>query len=336
MSQIFISYRREDRPEAAGRIYDRLKSHFGEKQVFFDIDSIPPGIDFREYIREYVAKCDVLIVIIGDRWIVKDDQGISRLENLSDFVRIEIEAALKRNIPVIPVPVGKAKVPALDDLPASIKDLHYRNAYEVRSGTSFEGHLQRLISGIEMSFQKTKTAPKRTKSKEKKGSPKRKPWKWALIGVVIVAIADIGFFVFQNMQQNEALKEFVITTSSTPKIVTAGEKVTLYVTVKGKNGAVIESANVTIRGSGMFLESSNAKYNPTSKLNGPNFTSGKTKQTGVFIAWWVCNPCALGYDMTVTVSRQGYKTNKIISSLKTSNRNKPAQVNNNLEVKASK
>jgi hypothetical protein len=149
MNLIFISYRREDSPDAAGRVYDRLRSYFGENQVFFDIDSIPPGVDFRGYIRDFVSKCNVLVVIIGERWLAKDSNGVSRLENPSDFVRIEIETALKRDIPVIPVPVGNAVVPSEEELPSAIKKLHYRNAYEVRTGTSFEGHIQRLIKGIE-------------------------------------------------------------------------------------------------------------------------------------------------------------------------------------------
>ena len=96
-----------------------------------------------------MSKCDILLVIIGDNWLCVDDNGQSRLENPADFVRIEIEAALNRDIPVIPVPVGNANIPRENQLPAVIKDLSYRNAAEVRAGTAFKGHIERLIQGID-------------------------------------------------------------------------------------------------------------------------------------------------------------------------------------------
>lgn len=339
MIQIFISYRRADSPEAAGRIYDRLKSHFGEKQVFFDIDSIPPGIDFRKYIIESVSKCDVLIVIIGERWFAKDDNGVSRLEDPSDFVRIEIEAALKRGIPVIPVPVGSAKEPTEAELPANIKDLHYRNASEVRSGTSFEGHIQRLIDGIENYSTKEVLTPHKLESvkvRQEKQSRKRKSGKWeVLLGIVLIPIAVFAIWsIFQSDRKpaksiadraTEAhevvedthnnkqlpLKELSIRTSKDSPSVAVGEKITLYVNVKGKDGMVIEDATVLISsGGGKFLESNNTIYDSATRLHGPYSVSGKTKLTGVFTSWWVCKPCAESYVMSVTVSKKGYKTRK--------------------------
>ena len=149
MSEVFISYRREDSPDAAGRIYDRLKDHFGEESVFFDIDTVPFGLDFRDHVDEVVSKCDILLVVIGDNWLSPDDQGRSRLDNPADFVRVEVEVALKRSIPVIPVPVGKAEIPRVEELPEAISDLSFRNGAEVRSGTAFQGHIERLIRGIE-------------------------------------------------------------------------------------------------------------------------------------------------------------------------------------------
>ena len=149
MPTIFISYRREDNSDAAGRIYDRLAQHFGAGSVFFDIDTIPFGVDFREHIHEYVAKCDVVLVVIGDNWLCTDDEGNLRLNDAKDFVRIELEAALQRDIPVVPVLVGNAQVPSQNELPQSLHDLAFRNAAEVRSGTAFQGQIERLIRGIE-------------------------------------------------------------------------------------------------------------------------------------------------------------------------------------------
>jgi hypothetical protein len=107
MSRIFISYRREDSGASAGRLHDRLREHFGRDNVFMDIDTIEPGLDFTDVIERTVASCDVLIALIGRQWLTSTDAaGQRRLDNPEDFVRLEIAAALKRNIRVIPALVG--------------------------------------------------------------------------------------------------------------------------------------------------------------------------------------------------------------------------------------
>jgi hypothetical protein len=112
MSKILISYRREDSADATGRIYDRLVQQFGRTAVFKDVDSIPLGINFRKHLDEQVAKCDVFLAVIGPDWMgSKAGEGTSRLDDPRDFVRIEIESALKREIPVIPVLVRGPRFP---------------------------------------------------------------------------------------------------------------------------------------------------------------------------------------------------------------------------------
>ncbi|MEA2008972.1 MAG: toll/interleukin-1 receptor domain-containing protein, partial [Chloroflexota bacterium] len=101
---IFISYRRVDTAYAAGRLYDRLSARFGEENIFMDVEGLDPGVNFVETIEEAVASCNVLIALIGSQWLtVKAQQGGRRLDNPEDFVRLEIAAALKRNIRVIPI-----------------------------------------------------------------------------------------------------------------------------------------------------------------------------------------------------------------------------------------
>ena len=113
MAQIFISYRRQDSAYLAATLSERLQQHFGPNSVFFDIDNIPLGVDFRDHIGNAVGQCDVLLVIIGDQWTgAVDSQGKRRLDNPSDYVRVEIESALKRNIPVVPVLVENAQMPS--------------------------------------------------------------------------------------------------------------------------------------------------------------------------------------------------------------------------------
>jgi formylglycine-generating enzyme required for sulfatase activity len=153
MPRIFISYRREDSSDSAGRIYDWLVRHFGSDAVFLDVD-IPFGVDFREYLSEAVGRCDVLLAIIGPNWLdirttEGSHQGERRLDDPADFVRIEIEAALARDIPVIPVLVGRATMPREPSLPECLKKLAFRQAAEARSGRDFDDQVNRLIRGIE-------------------------------------------------------------------------------------------------------------------------------------------------------------------------------------------
>ncbi len=153
MPRIFISYRREDSEHITGRIHDRLGPHFGSDNVFIDIDTIPFGVDFRKHLDQAVSQCDVLLVVIGEKWLEvrhRDGprQGTRRLDDTSDFVRIEIQSALARGIPVIPVLVGRAGMPTEQDLPDGLKDLAYRNAVEVRSGRDYNDQVERLIRGV--------------------------------------------------------------------------------------------------------------------------------------------------------------------------------------------
>jgi hypothetical protein len=132
MRKVFISYRRDDADEAAGRLSDQLVSQFGQDNVFMDVDGIAPGRDFRKVIEETLTKCDVLLGVMGRNWLdIKDEHGNRRLENESDFVRLEIASALRRDIPVIPVRVQGASVPKPDSLPGDLQDFSYRNAVEL-------------------------------------------------------------------------------------------------------------------------------------------------------------------------------------------------------------
>ena len=109
MSRIFISYRREDSAGWTGRLADRLKERFGPVSIFIDIDTIEPGADFTEALRKAVGSCDVLLAVIGPRWsMVTDKTGKPRLHDSSDWIRVEIAAALTRKIRIIPVLVGGA------------------------------------------------------------------------------------------------------------------------------------------------------------------------------------------------------------------------------------
>jgi hypothetical protein len=149
-ARIFVSYRRSDSADIAGRIYDRLIGRFGKDPVFKDVDSIPLGFDFKEYLDKKVGECDVLLAIIGDRWLdASAATEKKRLEDPTDFVRIEIESALERGILVIPLLVRGAEMPSEGTLPSSLRKLVYRNGIPIRSDPDFHRDMDRLISALE-------------------------------------------------------------------------------------------------------------------------------------------------------------------------------------------
>ena len=113
MSTVFISYRRTSTVGEARALFNDLAAPLGENSVFMDVQSIALGRDFRDVLQEVTASCDLMLVLIGLNWAdAKDERGRIRLEDPDDYVRLEIEAALKRNIPITPVMVQGAHMPA--------------------------------------------------------------------------------------------------------------------------------------------------------------------------------------------------------------------------------
>jgi Tol biopolymer transport system component len=146
---IFISYRRSDNPDATGRIYDRLVEEFGKAHVFKDVDSIPLGQDFRGHLKTIVSQCGVMLAIVGPGWMdTRDKFGKRRLEDPSDFVRIELEAALARDIPVVPVLVGHAPIPLSSELPESLASMAFRQSINVRPDPDFHHDATRLVDAL--------------------------------------------------------------------------------------------------------------------------------------------------------------------------------------------
>ena len=147
--RIFINYRREDADFPAAWLFDYLVAHFGEEQIFKDIDAIQPGDDFADVIRAAVGSCEVLLVLIGDRWLtITDDDGRRRLDHPEDFVRQEIEAALDRNIRVIPILVGETPMPHAPQLPDGLANLARRQALQL-SPARLQSDAKRLLDVLD-------------------------------------------------------------------------------------------------------------------------------------------------------------------------------------------
>ena len=145
---IFVNYRRQDTEGESGHLFDDLVAQFGERSVFMDVAAIEVGRDFRKAIDESIAGCGVLLAMIGPAWLdAANDGGERRLDDPSDFVRMEIASALKRDIPVIPVMVRGAKMPRPNQLPDDLRDLAYRNCVEL-THVRWKSDVQVLVGAL--------------------------------------------------------------------------------------------------------------------------------------------------------------------------------------------
>jgi hypothetical protein len=169
---LVISYRRSDTRWIAGRILDRLEAHFGKDSVFIDIEDMPPGLDFRDHISLILEQCDVLLALIGPLWAGTVDDGPSKIFDEADWVRIEIETALQKGIPVIPILIERSPMPRPEDLPTTLKPFAFRQAVEIDPGRDFNVHVERLLRGIDRLLGRTVADEKQ---KEIGSSKKPKP-----------------------------------------------------------------------------------------------------------------------------------------------------------------
>lgn len=151
MNNVFISYRREDSAAICGRIFESLEWYFGKGAIFKDVDSIPYGVSFPQYITSVLEKCSVTLVVIGRRWLeVLGPDGRRRLDNPGDFVRLEIETALRRpGMVVLPLLVEGATMPPTDQLPGSLRPLAQLNSAVVRNDPDYEGDIRRVQTAVQ-------------------------------------------------------------------------------------------------------------------------------------------------------------------------------------------
>src|SRR6185295_7200904 len=96
-SGIFISYRRSDSKSDARSICQRLEKSFGKRKVFIDVDSIRPGEDFHSVLKNDLEKCNIMIVVIGPRWLeLLRSSELAHSETSDDYVHLEVASALER------------------------------------------------------------------------------------------------------------------------------------------------------------------------------------------------------------------------------------------------
>ncbi len=159
MLKVFLSYRRDDLHGVAqgivGRIYDRLEEQYGGENVFMDVTDIPPGANFVEYLDQWVSRADVVLAVIGPQWA---EILVARRADPRDFIRIELEAALARGIPVVPLLLRGARMPGPDVLTGGLARLAERQAFVVDDGRDFKHHVGKLIGDLDTHYSGQRTA----------------------------------------------------------------------------------------------------------------------------------------------------------------------------------
>ncbi|PZR76116.1 MAG: hypothetical protein DLM73_03585 [Chthoniobacterales bacterium] len=204
---IAISYRRQDSSPVAGRLYDRLQAEFGKGTVFMDFDSIPYGVDFREHIKTTLQRAKVVVAIIGPEWTGGRDTSNRRIDDPTDFVRLEIASALENGIPIIPVLINNTPMPEAKALPAELEGLAFRNGLALDTGIDFHHHADRLIAGIHRVVDPpTPPALPVTASAPPKAAAASKG-KFPMVAALaaLVMIAGIAAWYFSNRVPNKSV-----------------------------------------------------------------------------------------------------------------------------------
>jgi Sulfatase-modifying factor enzyme 1/TIR domain len=222
---IAISYRRDDSLPIAGRLYDRLQAKFGKKNVFMDFDSIPPGTDFREQIKQVIGRSNLVVAIIGPHWLGEQPDASRRIDNPGDFVRLEIAYALEAGIPVIPLLIDTTQMPKPEMLPPNIQELAFRHALPLDSGVDFHSHTDRLIAGIRKAIA---DGPRSNRAQTVSATigpvvgtrPTRKIVIWSAAILLVVGASAISFLVLQRHEReaNETSPALVVEQSKTNEV----------------------------------------------------------------------------------------------------------------------
>ena len=190
MINVFISYRRDDSAGYAGRLADALEKRLGKDTVFRDVEDIKPGEDFVKAIERNLQNARAFLVIMGKDWLtVKDNQGRRRLENPNDYVRIEIESALRLDGLIIPVLVEGAVMPKPEELPPSIAAIANRQAIEM-TDSRWDEDIERLIE--------TFNAFPDERLRDKSVASKSKWLRRITLSSALILITGILFFIFQT------------------------------------------------------------------------------------------------------------------------------------------
>jgi hypothetical protein len=197
--RIFISYRRSDTQMAAGRLRDALVNRFGPASVFRDKEAIRPGYDWVEEIQAALAGDVVVLALVGPQWAnSQDGDGHRRLDDPQDSNRVELETALEKKVPVIPVLVESANIPDAESLPRSLRPLTRRNAVRLRDD-DWDGDFSRLAEALSDLGMVARTNPRT--ARDGRRSVALLAW---MAGVVFAASVLVGVALWMNSSSPRA------------------------------------------------------------------------------------------------------------------------------------
>jgi hypothetical protein len=218
---IAISYRRQDSSPVAGRLYDRLQAEFGKGSVFMDFDSIPYGVDFREHIKQTLRRAKVIVAIIGPQWCGGKDVATRRIDDPTDFVRLEVATALESGIPIIPVLVDNTPMPEARNLPPDLEGLAFRNGLALDTGIDFHHHTDRLIAGIHRVIDPPKEAAPAATARPAAVTPApvKKSFPVFAVSAILLALAigSVATWYFLSRAPSERLVRQPATVETTPE-----------------------------------------------------------------------------------------------------------------------
>ena len=243
MSRIFISYRREDSAGDAGRLADHLNRRFGAERVFLDIDTIKPGTDFERVLTSSLQQTAAMLVVIGPRWtsLAKAD-GSRRLDDPKDYVRREVEAALGRSIPVVPVLVQGTPLPREDELPECLVPLVKRQAATV-DHAEFHDDAERLCDHLAGTIDAETAALSRT------------PGKW-WIALGIAAALAVALALYLSMDgRGRAPAEAGVTSAAQTAIPSAVDPLMGEASEQRRRGQLLEALATLERARALAPES---------------------------------------------------------------------------------
>jgi TIR domain len=215
---IAISYRREDSLPIAGRLYDRLQAKFGKQNVFMDFDSIPAGVDFRERIEQTIKRSELVVAVIGPRWLGEQSDSSRRIDEPTDFVRLEIKYALEQGVPVIPLLVDNTPMPKPEKLPTEIQALAFRNALPLNSGLDFHNHTDRVITGICGLVGASKIAEPEAASIQSATKHPNMELRLGVALAVLIAIAATGSWYFGAFQNAAHMRTLAASNNKPPAL----------------------------------------------------------------------------------------------------------------------
>ena len=197
--KVFLSYRRADDLFLAGRLRDRLAEDFGEENIFFDVDSIPPGTDFREVTRERIDAADVVLALIGSRW------DSTRLARPNDYVRMELGESVRQHKPLIPVLIADTPMPAPDELPEELVTIAFLHALRIRPDPDFHDDSARLVEAV-TGAKEGPTEPTRSASR----------WRWGVLAAAVAVAGGIAALAWAAGGDSNTDRRFEIAPQSGP------------------------------------------------------------------------------------------------------------------------